>query len=183
MSRGKYANRAEAAKAREEAMATAQTNASRIVALEKALAKADRENLEQQAHYIERVRTLSAQVAAGTSEKVERLEAESNTRREKIEDLEDKIKRGTQAQEKLFDWFVVHLMKEHRYTSEDAVQMGATLLGANGYIAPDLQQVRNRLTPDVVYALDLARGRRTKKAGMDGMGGDTDDLVSTDRPW
>lgn len=75
MTRGKYANASEARRAREDAQADATRLAKENAGLRAEIERLDQANLKQQAEHIRISRDLRTMIVAGTSEKIEDLEA------------------------------------------------------------------------------------------------------------
>lgn len=123
MTKGKYANRAAASQARTEA-------ASRVAVLEREVRDlttrvndADRENLQQQTHYMDTVAELRARLATATAPRVEELEATLIARDREIRGLQEYAAELQEKQNRVAQFFTNHFAEAHQMPDSERTEL------------------------------------------------------------
>ncbi|MDT0143084.1 hypothetical protein [Microbacterium sp. PRC9] len=167
MARGKYATRSEATSARDRIAEENRRLTHRVRALENDLAESRAAHRTEKAlHDTTRVR-LTADVEAGSSDRVRAVQAQLAEAREEIESWKGKLASVQRVHDKFYDGMMRHFVHGHKMTGSAAHGLLFEMLGENGITVPGNLLARpDRLSDAAVDSLLAARTKPGAKTEL-----------------
>lgn len=167
MTRGKYANRSDAATARRDAIQETERLKRDLAELRKENDRLARTVLETMEAHDKSLTSARQQIAAATSPELEAARARADSLVADLADSEAARKKDREAHERFFGRLHEHFMEEHGMTGTDALNVAIRWTGNDGVLVSD-PALRKIKDTEGAMRIMLARGEITKAS----LGGD-----------